>query len=88
MGYQVECSRVYGADELYSTGSGLSAFEPDLAAAQALFDRLCADTSYRRSVELTDCESGKVLRHFGPSMADATRSMNAAYRRRRATVSA
>jgi hypothetical protein len=85
MGYEVESARVYAQGERYCTGSGLSVMTGNLAEADALYSGLVASPTYRAAVELREFVGDgtvRVLKRHGPSMADARRSMNRAYRLR------
>lgn len=83
--YEFDKSRVYRSDERYNTGEGLSVMTQDLEHATALFTHANDFADGRiYAVHVKRLDTGEVLMHSGPSMETATRSMLAAYRRRRA----
>lgn len=82
--YGVECNRAYRTGERYCNGSGSSMFTQDKAHAESVFEMLCEDKSYPRSVQLT--EGNNVVRHFGVGRDDALRSMRRAWHARRRTT--
>lgn len=79
-GYTFEANRFYGPGERYSSGSGLSSTGLTLAQAKAHFDTY--DVGGHTYCLTVTAPNGAVIHHKGPSKADTTRSMNAAYRRR------
>jgi len=74
--------RVYGPNERYSSGEGLSFMTHDRAHAESAFARandFANGAVY--AVEVREMATDRVLMHSGPSMEFAERSMWAAVRR-------
>lgn len=91
MGYEISKRRVYGPNDTYCNGSGVSVLKSHQAEAQQTFEHFCAAPhAYPQAVFLVDLTTGKVLRSSGPDLRVVDRAMHAAWRRRyqRGTVSA
>ncbi|NMV39945.1 hypothetical protein [Ralstonia insidiosa] len=78
--YEFEASYVYASGERYNSGRGLSVISRDLAEQEALYERMKSDRE-RYALRLRRLDTGEVVRAHG-DMAEAHRSMEAAYRLR------
>lgn len=86
MGFEVSRRRVYGPQDTYCNGSGLSVLVSDLDEANRYFDAFAMnDAAYPSAAFLVDLSADKVLRQTGPSRAEVDRAMNAAWHRSRRT---
>ncbi len=82
MGYEVSRRRVYGPQDRYCNGSGISVLRGTIEEAEATYADFCQnDAAYPAAVFLIGA-GGEVVKQSGPSMAEVDRAMQAAYRRR------